>query len=425
MTLNSNEILYTTLLLITTILALFAIALVWRRRRVPGVPALITFLGAIALWSFTYAVFWMKLPPSPVFWLNTTYFGVVAVVPSFFVFVLQFTHHSHWLNRYFWALLIAEPILTVLLLWTDPWHALFFSGLRDISDTSLYAGGPFFWFNVAYSYLLYLFAMVILIRQIRFAKSIYRRQLLLIFISSFIPWCTSFASFIGLNPLPTLDPTPISLSIVGLITIYSIIRYRFLEVVPFARDQLVEIMDDGVLVVDHQGVVVDVNPGAGKIFGKLVTGIIGKPLHEIFPDWKVWVHPEPTHSNMQEKTIFRETTNQFLNIHVIPLLAGAAEQRGWLLVFRDISSQKKAEAEKEKLINELQNALSQVKQLKGLLPICASCHKIRDDKGYWQNVEVYIRDHSEAEFSHGICPDCAAKLYPDAVPKPDTEQKNS
>ncbi|MBM4349755.1 MAG: PAS domain S-box protein [Deltaproteobacteria bacterium] len=77
------------------------------------------------------------------------------------------------------------------------------------------------------------------------------------------------------------------------------------------------------------------------------------------------------------------------------------------------NEQKKAEAEKEKLIVQLQKALSEVKQLSGLLPICASCKKIRDDKGYWSQIETYIRDRSEAEFTHGICPDCFKKLYPD------------
>lgn len=67
----------------------------------------------------------------------------------------------------------------------------------------------------------------------------------------------------------------------------------------------------------------------------------------------------------------------------------------------------------EKLINvnkELRESMAQIKVLRGLLPICASCKKIRDDKGYWQQVEVYIREHSEADFTHGICPECAAKL---------------
>jgi DNA repair exonuclease SbcCD ATPase subunit len=67
---------------------------------------------------------------------------------------------------------------------------------------------------------------------------------------------------------------------------------------------------------------------------------------------------------------------------------------------------------------ELQEALDQVKQLKGLLPICASCKKIRDDKGYWQSVEHYISAHTEAQFSHDICPECMKKLYPEYCEKP-------
>ena len=78
----------------------------------------------------------------------------------------------------------------------------------------------------------------------------------------------------------------------------------------------------------------------------------------------------------------------------------------------DITGRKRAEEEREKLILELREALKKVKLLSGLLPVCASCKKIRNDKGYWEQIEVYIRDHSEANFSHGICPDCAKRLYP-------------
>lgn len=73
----------------------------------------------------------------------------------------------------------------------------------------------------------------------------------------------------------------------------------------------------------------------------------------------------------------------------------------------------KAEEEREDLIKQLQEALAKVKLLSGLIPICSSCKKIRDDKGYWNQIEVYIRDHSEADFTHGICPKCSKKLYPD------------
>ena len=82
----------------------------------------------------------------------------------------------------------------------------------------------------------------------------------------------------------------------------------------------------------------------------------------------------------------------------------------------EVAEREKAEQEREQVIVKLQQALAQVKRLSGFLPICASCKKIRDDQGYWQQVEAYIRDHSEAEFSHGLCPECARKLYPELFP---------
>jgi len=78
-----------------------------------------------------------------------------------------------------------------------------------------------------------------------------------------------------------------------------------------------------------------------------------------------------------------------------------------------IAALKQAEEERERLIRQLQDALANIKTLKGLLPICFSCKQIRDDKGYWNQIDTYIRDHTEAEFTHGICPACVQKLYPD------------
>ncbi len=80
---------------------------------------------------------------------------------------------------------------------------------------------------------------------------------------------------------------------------------------------------------------------------------------------------------------------------------------------RDIAERQRAQEERDKLILELQDALSKVKQLSGLLPICANCKKIRDDRGYWNQIEHYLRVHSEAEFSHGLCPECMETLYPE------------
>lgn len=86
---------------------------------------------------------------------------------------------------------------------------------------------------------------------------------------------------------------------------------------------------------------------------------------------------------------------------------------GYQGTIRDVTEIKRRQIEREKLIAELQNALAEVKTLSGLLPICSHCKKIRDDKGYWNQIEGYIQEHSDAKFSHGICRECATKHYPD------------
>lgn len=82
-------------------------------------------------------------------------------------------------------------------------------------------------------------------------------------------------------------------------------------------------------------------------------------------------------------------------------------------IIQDITECRRAQKEREELIEKLQNALNNVKALSGLLPICVHCKSIRDDQGYWNQIEVYLERHSEAEFSHGICKRCAKKYYPD------------
>jgi len=85
--------------------------------------------------------------------------------------------------------------------------------------------------------------------------------------------------------------------------------------------------------------------------------------------------------------------------------------------FKLLERYDKSEIEREKLITELKKASEKVDTLKSLLPICASCKKIRDDMGYWHQVEDFVREHSNLEFSHGLCPDCAKVLYPDFYQK--------
>ena len=105
--------------------------------------------------------------------------------------------------------------------------------------------------------------------------------------------------------------------------------------------------------------------------------------------------------------------SSYFEVTASPLRDATGEIIAGIEVVRNVDQRKRMEQERENLIQDLQEALANIKTLRGFLPICAACKKIRDDTGYWNQIESYIRDHSEAEFSHSICPDCAKKLYPE------------
>ena len=101
----------------------------------------------------------------------------------------------------------------------------------------------------------------------------------------------------------------------------------------------------------------------------------------------------------------------FVEIVSSPIRNEGEEVIAYLEIVRDLTAKKKAEQEKEELINDLQYALSEIKTLKGLIPICMHCKAIRDDKGSWNQLEEYISEHSDAQFSHGLCGKCKEKYY--------------
>jgi PAS domain S-box-containing protein len=123
---------------------------------------------------------------------------------------------------------------------------------------------------------------------------------------------------------------------------------------------------------------------------------------------------------MEERETWANRPDTWVSTTKVPLHDEAGNAIGTFGISRDITERKRAEAERERLIGELRDALANVKTLGGLLPICASCKKIRDDKGYWNQIESFVRDHTEAEFSHGICPDCMRTIYPDIAVHPDS-----
>jgi hypothetical protein len=126
-------------------------------------------------------------------------------------------------------------------------------------------------------------------------------------------------------------------------------------------------------------------------------------------------HRIDMHKNLMECIISGKTgyfpeleyDTKILSITISPFPGGA------IITSQDITAQKNAEQDRLKLIEKLQQALSELDTLRGLLPICACCKKIRDDHGYWNHIESYLRKHTLADFTHTLCPDCVKQFYPD------------
>ncbi|MDY6990395.1 MAG: PAS domain-containing protein [Thermodesulfobacteriota bacterium] len=169
----------------------------------------------------------------------------------------------------------------------------------------------------------------------------------------------------------------------------------------------------GILTIDAQThKIVDVNPVAAKMIGLAAERIVGQICHHFVcpaAEGKCPITDLGQTMDNSERVLVRA------NGETVPILKTVTsvnmDGREYLIEsFLDIGDRKRAEEEQEKLVKQLRKALADVKTLSGLLPICASCKKIRDDKGYWNQLEVYIRDHSGVEFSHGLCPECAKKF---------------
>ncbi|MBF0549449.1 MAG: PAS domain S-box protein [Deltaproteobacteria bacterium] len=184
--------------------------------------------------------------------------------------------------------------------------------------------------------------------------------------------------------------------------------------------RLVELSPEAI-AVHTEGKYTYVNPAGAKLLGAAnPEELIGISIMDIIhPDYreivqariKGKIHVGAVAPLMEQKLI--RLDGQVIDVEVTGMSVEYLGQKSVQIVIRDVTARKRAEMERERFTSELQEALAKVKLLSGFLPICASCKKIRDDRGYWRQIESYIRDHSEADFSHGICPDCARKLYPE------------
>ncbi|MEO7298543.1 MAG: PAS domain S-box protein [Verrucomicrobiota bacterium] len=187
---------------------------------------------------------------------------------------------------------------------------------------------------------------------------------------------------------------------------------------------IVESSADAIVGMDLDGTIRSWNLGAEKIYGYAAAEAIGRPTAMIAPPVS---SGEISHilerirkgervDRYETIRVRKDGTPIDVSLTISPIKNSLGETIGVSAIERDITARKKTEAERNRLIEELKQALTKVNDLSGLLPICASCKKIRDDQGDWQQVETFIKARSCADFSHGMCPDCMSQWYPEYMP---------
>lgn len=193
---------------------------------------------------------------------------------------------------------------------------------------------------------------------------------------------------------------------------------------PVAKDNvlyrlLFENCMDGIMKTAPDGSILDANPAACQIFERTREEIlaIGRDglIDASDPRLPALLEQRRLTGKAHGELIGRRRDGSLFPVEFSSVVFKNPEgEARTCLIIRDISGRKASEQERERLILELKDAIARVKGLSGLLPICASCRRIRDHDNRWHNLESYIRDHTEADFSHGICPDCRRRLYPES-----------
>lgn len=165
------------------------------------------------------------------------------------------------------------------------------------------------------------------------------------------------------------------------------------------------------------GSILEANPAACQMLGRTREEILREGREGVIdvsdPRLEAMIADRQRHGKAHGELRARRKDGTYFPVEVSSVVfqSSGGEARTCTII-RDITHRQAAESERERLITELQRALGRVKSLSGLLPICAYCRKIRDQQGAWHNLEAYIRRHTEADFSHGICPECREILHP-------------
>lgn len=281
---------YTILLIAAAGLATAQLLIVLRYRPTLGTRSFAVLMGAVAMWAFVtlFEVIAQDLPTKS-FAGNFKYLFIVIVPVAFFIFALNYSNRLRRLRRSQLIMLSTVPLVTLAMVATNEHHHLMFESvqLRHGKDLWLLSRtfGPWFWVHTAYSYGLLLLGFVFLAKSLIDSPRLYRGQVISLIIAGLTPWVCNALFLVGANPLPHLDLTPFAFSISGLAVMWGLVRYRLLDVVPIARDVVIQNMRDGLFVLDNDLRILDLNASAGNIMCRQPADVIGRRAEQVIDWW--------------------------------------------------------------------------------------------------------------------------------------------
>ena len=346
---NQLLIIPAVMLLASAAITLWLAVYAWRRRSTTGALYFSLLMTAVSLWSVSHLLEILTVHPTwRLIWSNATFFGVTTVPVFWFLFILEYTGRTRGLSRLKIAALFVEPLIILILIWSNFYHGLFRQGMvLDLTGALPKAQmiyGPAFWVHTAYSYSLFVVSNVLLIIAFVRAPHLYRRQSGIMLIGAFVPWLANLFYVFPLGAMAYFDPTAVAFCISGLLFGWAIFGYRFIDAMPFARDTLIENLTDGLVVLDRQQRIIDINPAAEMILGCHASDVVGLLAAQGLQSWGMLV--EQLHLLTDVNTEFSVPGADgvlYYDLRIIGLTDRRGRLSGRLVILRDITSRKQTE----------------------------------------------------------------------------------
>lgn len=313
---------------------------------------------SIGIWAVTYGC---ELSSDTVnqmlFWTNFEYLGVGCAPTLWIIFVIIFTGREQWLTPPIRLLLSIEPCITLVLLWTNSWHHLHYA--TYVADTSgpfpLLAFTPGIWYKIhtVYFYLMLAWGMYMIIARFKKADEFIRRQNRIILFGAFIPWMVNLTYLLNLRPFGHLDLTPFAFIASSLIISIGLLGFKLFDIVPIARGKIVDALQEGILVLDAQNRVIDINTEMRRILPH-IDNVIGKTTAHLFPGF---VELNNTVHNQENSLIeIKFDDGRIFSVTLTSLFERQTIYSGKIMLFRDVTERKQNE-EKLQELNKLKDRL--------------------------------------------------------------------